>query len=149
MTKLFWNRRVVLAAASVALAGGGLALPATAMAASAAPQHGMTLAPQNDNGNAPRGIEGAYHGNVDVNLDSESRQGPISPSRDDDGNARGGNNADSIDMNIKDHLPPEPEDSDPAGPDPAGPDPAGPGPFGPPFPYSPVPGGDPGDATLV
>lgn len=74
MTKLYWNRRVVLAAASVTLAGGGLALPATAMAAPAAPQHGVTLAPRNGNGNTPGGIEGAYRGGVDVNLGSESRQ---------------------------------------------------------------------------
>ncbi|MFG2985934.1 hypothetical protein ACGFYQ_41340 [Streptomyces sp. NPDC048258] len=46
MHKLFSTRRVVLAGASLALVGGGIALPATAMAAPAAvPQHAVTLAP--------------------------------------------------------------------------------------------------------
>ncbi|MET9960725.1 hypothetical protein ABZ128_17020 [Streptomyces sp. NPDC006326] len=46
MFQRFSTRRVVLAGASVALLGGGIALPATAMAAPvAAPQHVVTLAP--------------------------------------------------------------------------------------------------------
>lgn len=45
MNKITWNRRIVLAAASVALIGGGVAVPATAMAATAAPQHTATLPP--------------------------------------------------------------------------------------------------------
>ncbi|MFF1337453.1 hypothetical protein ACFVYT_05955 [Streptomyces sp. NPDC058290] len=84
MSKLQWNRRVVLAAASVTLAGGGVALPATAMAAPAAPQHGVTLAPQNENGHTPGGIEGAYRGGVDVNLGSESQQVANPPDEGDD-----------------------------------------------------------------
>ncbi|MFG2291970.1 hypothetical protein [Streptomyces sp. NPDC048603] len=48
MTKISWNRRVVLAAASAALIGGGVALPAAAMAVPAAPQNGIALAPQTD-----------------------------------------------------------------------------------------------------
>ncbi|MFE9633564.1 hypothetical protein [Streptomyces sp. NPDC006463] len=46
MFELFSTRRVVLAGASLALVGGGIALPATAMAApAAAPQQAVTLAP--------------------------------------------------------------------------------------------------------
>ncbi|MEV6735056.1 hypothetical protein [Streptomyces sp. NPDC051364] len=46
MHKLFSTRRIVLAGASLALVGGGIALPATAVAASAAiPQQALTLAP--------------------------------------------------------------------------------------------------------
>ncbi|MET9960723.1 hypothetical protein ABZ128_17010 [Streptomyces sp. NPDC006326] len=46
MFQRFSTRRIVLAGASVALLGGGIALPATAMAAPvAAPQHVVTLAP--------------------------------------------------------------------------------------------------------
>ncbi|MGW0754731.1 hypothetical protein, partial [Streptomyces sp. NPDC002587] len=45
MRKLFSTRRVVLAGASLALVGGGIALPATAMAASASvPQQAVALA---------------------------------------------------------------------------------------------------------
>ncbi|MEU5806668.1 MULTISPECIES: hypothetical protein [unclassified Streptomyces] len=41
-----WTRRIVLAGASAALLGGGIALPATAMAAPvAAPQHAVSLLP--------------------------------------------------------------------------------------------------------
>ncbi|MFG2295519.1 hypothetical protein [Streptomyces sp. NPDC048603] len=49
MFKISCSRRVVLAAASVALIGGGVALPATAVAAvaaSAVPSPGVALAPQ-------------------------------------------------------------------------------------------------------
>ncbi|MEU9143936.1 hypothetical protein [Streptomyces sp. NPDC048349] len=48
MNSRTWNRRIVLAAASVTLIGGGVALPATAMAAPTAPQHSVTLVPHDD-----------------------------------------------------------------------------------------------------
>ncbi|MFE6847981.1 hypothetical protein [Streptomyces sp. NPDC057686] len=47
MNSRTWNRRIVLAAASVTLVGG-VALPATAMAAPATPQHTITQTPHND-----------------------------------------------------------------------------------------------------
>ncbi|MFE9631083.1 hypothetical protein [Streptomyces sp. NPDC006463] len=57
MNKITWNRRIVLAAASVTLIGGGVALPATAMAAPTAPQHAVTLAPQDgDHGDDDPGL---------------------------------------------------------------------------------------------
>ncbi|MGW1775380.1 hypothetical protein [Streptomyces sp. NPDC002104] len=44
MFKILSTRRIVLASASVALLGGGIALPATAMAApTAAPQHAVSF----------------------------------------------------------------------------------------------------------
>ncbi|WP_405704086.1 hypothetical protein [Streptomyces sp. NBC_00069] len=44
MSERFWTRRIILAGASAALIGGGVALPATAMAApTAAPQQAVTL----------------------------------------------------------------------------------------------------------
>ncbi|MFI6004791.1 hypothetical protein ACIA98_31030 [Streptomyces sp. NPDC051366] len=44
MSERFWTRRIFLAGASVALVGGGIALPATAMAApTAAPQQAVNL----------------------------------------------------------------------------------------------------------
>ncbi len=52
MFKISYSRRVLLAAASVALVGGGVALPAAAMAAPA-PQHGVTAAPQGDDEDGP------------------------------------------------------------------------------------------------
>ncbi|MFB7462899.1 hypothetical protein ACFCZ1_05230 [Streptomyces sp. NPDC056224] len=49
MFERFSTRRIVLAGASLALVGGGVALPATAMAApAAAPQQAVTLAPVDD-----------------------------------------------------------------------------------------------------
>ncbi|MEV6296749.1 hypothetical protein AB0M41_41515 [Streptomyces sp. NPDC051896] len=51
MTKISWTRRIVFAASSATLIGGGVALPATAMAAPM-PQHVVAQAPTDDSNNS-------------------------------------------------------------------------------------------------
>ncbi|MFG2656031.1 hypothetical protein, partial [Streptomyces sp. NPDC048425] len=55
MTKRSWNRRLVVVAASVVLAGGGLALPMTAMAAPVTLQHGPVALDDDPDGGNERG----------------------------------------------------------------------------------------------
>ncbi|MEV7615003.1 hypothetical protein [Streptomyces sp. NPDC089799] len=64
MFKVSCSRRVVFAAASVALVGGGIALPAAAMAAPA-PQHVLTVTPQDDDDDV-FGLTGLLDGDLDV-----------------------------------------------------------------------------------
>ncbi|GAA5699678.1 MULTISPECIES: hypothetical protein [Streptomyces] len=77
MTKRSWNRRLVVVTASVALAGGGLALPVTAMAAPAALQHGLVALDEdpdgvNESGSTDSGVDdtGDYgSGSTDSGVD--------------------------------------------------------------------------------
>ncbi len=61
MNSMTWNRRIVLASATATLIGG-VALPATAMAAPTTPQHTVTQTPHDDNQDTPNSNGGTMGG---------------------------------------------------------------------------------------
>ncbi|MFB6855376.1 hypothetical protein ACFCWV_23215, partial [Streptomyces sp. NPDC056341] len=74
MTKRSWNRRLVVVSASVVLAGGGLTLPMTAMAAPVALQHGPAALDDDPDGGNERDTS---------NDDGFGVQLPVDPPADD------------------------------------------------------------------
>ncbi|MFF3861418.1 hypothetical protein [Streptomyces sp. NPDC002209] len=125
MNSTTWSRRIVRAAATVTLIGGGAALPATAMAAPTAPQHTAAQAPHNDNQDTPNSSGGTVSGDSEatgVTAKSLNHIGPgdqirkrtkvIDPDGDvyispDDRKAAIG---DDIDKNIDDDFAADPDD---------------------------------------
>ncbi|MGW0753258.1 hypothetical protein [Streptomyces sp. NPDC002587] len=99
MNSITWNRRIVLAAASVTLIGGGVALPATAMAAPNAAQHSVTQTPHNDDPGlqeSDHSVPGTMGGDL---MDPDYPPGDDNDSRDTP-NSNSGSGGDDSDDNV-------------------------------------------------